>query len=132
MTKPVFHSEIGDVTVIEGNALNVRLIITGDPEPYAKWYINDQLVCATEDTELKNSKGVYSMTINGCVKDMTGIIKCVAGNRMGEIKTEGTLTIIPLVPVEFETMLSDATCHEGDTLKLKAVLLGEPMPNVTW
>lgn len=132
MTKPAFHSEIGHVTVTEGNSLNVRLIITGDPEPYAKWYINNQIVCATEDTELKNSKGVYSMTIHGCTLDMSGTIKCVAGNRMGEATMEGKLSVIAPIPVEFETSLCNTNCREGDTLKLKAVLLGEPMPDVTW
>ena len=31
-----------------------------------------------------------------------------------------------------KTGLCDATCREGDTLRLKAVLLGEPMPEVSW
>ena len=44
----------------------------------------------------------------------------------------GKLNVIKPVPVEFETALCDATCREGDTLKLKAVLFGEPMPDVTW
>ncbi|KAI1702784.1 immunoglobulin domain-containing protein [Ditylenchus destructor] len=132
MTKPAFQSEIGEVTVAEGDSLQTRLIITGDPEPYAKWYINNQMVYQTEDTEIKNANGVYSLTVHGCTPDMTGKIKCVAGNRMGEASTEGKLTVIKPTPVEFETALCDATCREGDTLKLKAVLLGEPMPDVSW
>ncbi|KAJ1353882.1 hypothetical protein KIN20_010652 [Parelaphostrongylus tenuis] len=51
---------------------------------------------------------------------------------MGEVSTEGPLEVIAPIPVEFETTLCDATCREGDTLKLKAVLLGEPTPVVTW
>ncbi len=39
--------------------------------------------------------------------------------------------MIAPVPVEFETLLCDATCREGDTLKLKAVLVGEPEPEVS-
>lgn len=63
---------------------------------------------------------------------MTGTIKCTAYNRMGEITTEGKIEVISAIPVEFESTLCDATCREGDTLKLKAVLLGEPTPDVTW
>jgi hypothetical protein len=63
---------------------------------------------------------------------MTGTIKCIAGNKMGESTIEGKLSVIKPVPVEFETALCDATCREGDTLRLKAVLLGEPMPDVSW
>uniref|UniRef100_A0AC34R9S7 Ig-like domain-containing protein n=1 Tax=Panagrolaimus sp. JU765 TaxID=591449 RepID=A0AC34R9S7_9BILA len=132
MAKPQFLSELAPIQVAEGDSLNAKVIITGDPKPIAKWYINNQMVAQTEDTELKEENGVYSMTIHGCTTDMTGKIKVIAVNRMGEITTEGKLTVIQPVPVEFETCLCDATCREGDTLKLKAVLLGEPKPDVTW
>uniref|UniRef100_A0A9J2P3W7 Immunoglobulin I-set domain protein n=1 Tax=Ascaris lumbricoides TaxID=6252 RepID=A0A9J2P3W7_ASCLU len=132
MAKPAFLSEIAPITVTEGESLETKVIITGDPTPFAKWYINDQLVCSTEDTEMKSENGVYSLTIHGASKDMTGTIKCTAYNKMGEVTTRGKVTVIAPIPVEFETTLCDATCREGDTLKLKAVLLGEPTPIVTW
>lgn len=50
MAKPAFLSDIAPITITEGDSLESKLIITGDPTPFAKWYINDQLVCATEDT----------------------------------------------------------------------------------
>lgn len=81
---------------------------------------------------MKSENGVYSLTIHGASKDMTGTIKCTAYNKMGEVTTRGKVTVIAPIPVEFETTLCDATCREGDTLKLKAVLLGEPTPVVTW
>ncbi|MCP9264251.1 Immunoglobulin I-set domain protein [Dirofilaria immitis] len=109
-------------------SLNVKVIITGDPVPFTKWYINDQLVVATEDTEMKEENGVYSLTIHGCTKNMTGTIKCVAYNKAGEATVQGNLTVLTPIPVEFETSLCDAVCREGDTLKLKAVLMGEPTP----
>uniref|UniRef100_A0A1I7S955 Muscle M-line assembly protein unc-89 n=1 Tax=Bursaphelenchus xylophilus TaxID=6326 RepID=A0A1I7S955_BURXY len=131
-TKPQFLSELQPLTIQEGDSLQTSILISGNPTPIAKWYINDQLVCQTEDTEIKNENGVYSLVIHGCTTDMTGKIKCTAVNRMGEVSTEGTLNVIAPIPVEFETSLCDATCREGDTLKLKAVLVGEPMPDVTW
>jgi hypothetical protein len=131
-TKPQFLSELGQTTVTEGDSLNKSVIISGSPAPLAKWYINDQLVCQTEDTEIKNQEGVYSLVIHGCTTDMTGKIKCVAVNRMGEAQTEGPLKVTAPVPVAFDTPLCDAVCREGDTLKLKAVLIGEPEPDVSW
>ncbi|CEF63660.1 Hemicentin-1 [Strongyloides ratti] len=130
--KPEFMSDIPPQTIREGDSLTTKVIISGNPDPFVKWYINNQLVCKTEDTELTSSQGVYSMTIHGCSTDMTGTIKCVAYNKMGENFKEGQLTVIAPIPVEFESCLCDATCREGDTLKLKAVLLGEPMPEVSW
>uniref|UniRef100_A0A0N4ZKF6 Obscurin n=1 Tax=Parastrongyloides trichosuri TaxID=131310 RepID=A0A0N4ZKF6_PARTI len=130
--KPEFMSDIAPQTVREGDSLTTKVIISGNPDPFVKWYINNQLVCKTEDTELTSDQGVYSMTIHGCSTDMTGTIKCVAYNKMGENVKEGQLTVIAPIPVEFESCLCDATCREGDTLKLKAVLLGEPMPEVSW
>lgn len=45
-------------------------------------YVNGQLVCETEDTELKAEQGVYSMIIHGVTPDMTGTIKCTAYNKV--------------------------------------------------
>ncbi|CAD6189828.1 unnamed protein product [Caenorhabditis auriculariae] len=132
MAKPVFQSEIPPTNLTEGDTLDVKLLITGDPTPFVKWYINGTLVCATEDTEMTSSNGVFTLKIHGVSTDMTGKIKCVAYNKAGEASTEGPLKVIAPIPVEFETSLCDATCREGDTLKLKAVLLGEPTPVVSW
>ncbi|KJH44303.1 immunoglobulin I-set domain protein [Dictyocaulus viviparus] len=132
MAKPAFQSDIAPIRLTEGDSLHTKLLITGDPTPFVKWYINNQMVCETEDTEIKNVDGVYSLTIHGVTSSMTGKIKCVAYNKMGEVSTEGPLEVVAPIPVEFETSLTDATCREGDTLKLKAVLFGEPTPNVSW
>lgn len=43
MAKPAFLSEIAPITVTEGESLETKVIITGDPTPFAKWYINDQV-----------------------------------------------------------------------------------------
>uniref|UniRef100_A0A1I7TK31 Ig-like domain-containing protein n=1 Tax=Caenorhabditis tropicalis TaxID=1561998 RepID=A0A1I7TK31_9PELO len=132
MAKPAFQSDIAPINLTEGDTLECKLLITGDPTPFVKWYINGQLVCATEDTEISNANGVYTMKIHGVTADMTGKIKCVAYNKAGEATIEGPLKVVAPIPVEFETSLCDATCREGDTLKLKAVLLGEPEPVVSW
>ncbi|KHJ84620.1 immunoglobulin I-set domain protein [Oesophagostomum dentatum] len=132
MAKPAFQSDIAPIHLTEGDSLQTKLLITGDPTPFVKWYINNQLVCPTEDTEITNADGVYSLVIHGVTADMTGKIKCIAYNKMGEATTEGELKVVAPIPVEFETSLCDATCREGDTLKLKAVLLGEPTPVVSW
>uniref|UniRef100_A0A914WDR8 Muscle M-line assembly protein unc-89 n=1 Tax=Plectus sambesii TaxID=2011161 RepID=A0A914WDR8_9BILA len=131
-SKPQFLSQLTPINLNEGDTLQTKVLITGDPTPSAKWYINGQLVVQTEDTELTAENGVYSLTIHGVSADMTGKIKCVAYNKMGEAEISGPITVIAPIPVEFETSLCDATCREGDTLKLKAVLLGEPTPDVTW
>lgn len=41
----------------------------------------------------------------------------------GECTTTGPLKVVAPVPVEFETSLCDATCREGDTLKLKVWII---------
>ncbi|KAJ1353883.1 hypothetical protein KIN20_010653 [Parelaphostrongylus tenuis] len=81
MAKPAFQSDIAPIRLTEGDSLHTKLLITGDPTPFVKWYINNQLVCETEDTEIKNADGVYSLTIHGTTADMTGKIRCVAYNK---------------------------------------------------
>jgi len=99
------------------------VIISGDPTPYTKWwvenlefilfyfplfilyrYINNQMVYQTEDTEMVHESGVYTLKIHGCTRDMTGTIRCVAGNKMGEAIIEGKLVVVAPVPVEFEVI----------------------------
>ncbi len=78
MAKPEFLSQLPPIELTEGDTLQTKLIITGDPTPFAKWYINEQLVVETEDTELSVVNGVYSLVIRGVSADMTGKIKCVS------------------------------------------------------
>jgi hypothetical protein len=65
-SKPKFMSELGPYTINEGDSLKARVLISGDPAPYAKWYINNQMVYKTEDTEMTNEGGnlTYILIMN--------------------------------------------------------------------
>ncbi len=43
MSKPAFLSELAPINLTEGDTLQTKLIISGDPTPFAKWYINEQV-----------------------------------------------------------------------------------------
>uniref|UniRef100_A0A0R3RFL4 Immunoglobulin I-set domain protein n=1 Tax=Elaeophora elaphi TaxID=1147741 RepID=A0A0R3RFL4_9BILA len=62
MAKPAFLSDIPATTVTEGESLNVKVIITGDPVPFTKWYINDQVYFLIFDQE--NMQLSYFVLLN--------------------------------------------------------------------
>uniref|UniRef100_A0A915KBG1 Ig-like domain-containing protein n=1 Tax=Romanomermis culicivorax TaxID=13658 RepID=A0A915KBG1_ROMCU len=129
--KPVFQVPLTSVNVAEGETLKAKVIVTGD-QPRVKWYVNNQLVVKTDDVTMTSENNIFTLEIAGASPDMNGTMKCVAYNSRGEISCSAPITVTQGVPVEFEQYLSDTSCHEGDTLRLKAVLLGEPAPSVTW
>lgn len=129
--KPEFQSKLAPVTVAEGDTMKAKIIVSGD-EPKVKWYINDKIVVQTEDVKMIAEDGIFILEIQGASSNMTGTIRCTAYNSRGEVTCTAPITVTTGVPVEFEQYLCDTSCREGDTLKLKAVLLGEPSPDVTW
>ncbi|VDM80870.1 unnamed protein product [Strongylus vulgaris] len=44
MAKPAFQSDIAPIHLTEGDSLQTKLLITGDPTPFVKWYINNQWI----------------------------------------------------------------------------------------
>jgi hypothetical protein len=39
--KPQFLSELGPITITEGETLTAKVIISGDPTPYTKWSVGN-------------------------------------------------------------------------------------------
>lgn len=122
--KPEFQSKLAPITVAEGETLRAKIMVSGD-EPKVKWYINDKIVVQTEDVKMIAEDGIYILEIQGASGDMAGTLRCTAYNSKGEITCTTPVTVTAGVPVEFEQYLCDTSCREGDTLKLKAVLLGK-------
>lgn len=56
-------SPLSPINLTEGETLRAKVLITGDPVPQAKWYINRDLVCKTEDVTMTAEDGVYILEI---------------------------------------------------------------------
>jgi hypothetical protein len=58
-------------------------------------------------------------------------------NELGSKECRAVLTVRAdpeknKVPPEFQTKIENAECWEGDTVRFKAVLTGDPLPEVVW
>lgn len=78
------------------------------------YFCTYKTVFNTFSTEIIHFLGVYFFII----KAWFSFFKSISF-QAGECTTTGPLKVVAPVPVEFETSLCDATCREGDTLKLK-------------
>ncbi|CDW55769.1 Muscle M line assembly protein unc 89 [Trichuris trichiura] len=132
LMKPEFRAIMAPVVIYEGDTLETRVVLEGEPQPEVKWYINDVLLVEDSNVEITTEKGISKVEIKKVNFDLNGTLKCVAKNEYGEVATSTSVSICRQIPVEFEQFLCDTTCREGDTLKLKAVLLGQPRPEVSW
>uniref|UniRef100_A0A183ILB8 Muscle M-line assembly protein unc-89 n=1 Tax=Soboliphyme baturini TaxID=241478 RepID=A0A183ILB8_9BILA len=130
--KPEFLTSLSSVSLFEGDSLKFKLKIVGQPKPEVKWYINNRLIVSAEDVTLTYDSEECGMDIADVCTEMNGCIKCVATNSAGTAETSAMITVNRQIPVEFIQGLEDAVCREGDTLKLTAVLIGAPTPDVTW
>ncbi|KFD70456.1 hypothetical protein M514_00956 [Trichuris suis] len=132
LMKPEFRAIMAPVVIYEGDTLETRVVLEGEPQPEVKWYINDVPLVEDSNVEITTEKGISKVEIKKVNFDLNGVLKCVAKNEYGEVATSTSVSIRRQIPVEFEQFLCDTTCREGDTLKLKAVLLGQPRPEVSW
>ena len=56
-------SPLAPINLTEGETLRAKVLISGDPVPQAKWYINSDLVCKTDDVTMTAEDGVYVLEI---------------------------------------------------------------------
>lgn len=95
--KPKIKKQLKDVEVEEGKSLHLETEIYSEPEATVKWYKNGQECSA--DARLKithDSKRYeeYSMTLNLCKVDDTGVYEVRAKNKVGESVSKCQVNIL--------------------------------------
>ncbi|KRY53788.1 Muscle M-line assembly protein unc-89 [Trichinella britovi] len=130
--QPEICTQMNPLSVYEGDTLETKVALNGHPEPSVEWFLNGQRLSTNDNVHIETGNGMSSLRVKRVGKEMAGELSCVAKNLYGEVTTRTTLTVNHQIPVEFEQYLCDACCREGDTLKLKAILYGEPSPDVSW
>ncbi|KRZ38331.1 Muscle M-line assembly protein unc-89 [Trichinella pseudospiralis] len=130
--QPEICTQLNPLSVYEGDTLETKVALNGQPEPSVEWFLNGQRLSTNDNVQIQTENGMSSLRVKRVGKEMAGELCCVAKNLYGEVTARTTLTVNHQIPVEFEQYLCDACCREGDTLKLKAILYGEPSPDVSW
>ncbi|EFX83391.1 hypothetical protein DAPPUDRAFT_240271 [Daphnia pulex] len=125
--------------VLEAEPLKLAVKVEGDPPPDVKWFKDPpgQEVVSDERTNITlSSEGMAELEINSADPEKdSGKYKMVAVNETGQVTCE---TIVDVQKKSQEpTLLGeklpvDTKVMEGEPLKLKISIGGNPLPDVKW
>lgn len=94
MGPPTFSQPLeNDLTINDGDRLELTVKVEGDPEPQITWLKNEQVVTSSDVVDLRYKYGVASLTIQEVFPEDEGEYVCTATNSIGTISTTCKLKI---------------------------------------
>lgn len=93
MCPPQFTKQLTDLTVNDGESLNLAVHVTGDPDPQIQWIKNNNPLSSSEVVDLKYKNGIAKLNINEVYPEDEGVYTCKATNVMGTAETSCRLTV---------------------------------------
>jgi len=94
MFAPKIVRGLEDLTVKDGEQLNLNCTVRGDPEPTITWYKNDEPLSSSSILDLKYRNGNASLTINEIYPEDEGLYKCKAVNSLGSVESTCNLKVL--------------------------------------
>ena len=77
----------------EKDNLELKVKVTGIPEPTVRWYQNDREVASTLKIKVSKSDDVHSVVIQQVSQTHVGQYKCVASNTHGTVEHVASVTV---------------------------------------
>lgn len=93
MGPPQFSKGLSDLTVNDGDSLNLTAHVQGDPEPQVVWTKDGKPLSSSEVIDLKYKNGIAKLHINEVYPEDEGEYVCKATNSMGTAETTCKLSI---------------------------------------
>ncbi|VDO71166.1 unnamed protein product, partial [Onchocerca flexuosa] len=109
--------------------------VEGWPEPELVWLVDEQPLRPSHDFKLEYDGQNAKLEIRDAQPEDTGVYTVRIKNEYGAVESNAKLTVEPdpdknHIAPEFQAVIEDVECNEGDTVKFKAVLTGDPTPDV--
>lgn len=145
--KPTVQLPLKDLTIAEGQSVQLDCVITGHPEPEVIWYHEGRPVKESADVQLLFRDDRCSLVIQEAVPEDIGEYKVVAINSAGEASSKCQLTVNSMAnqivsattngvesgsAPRFEKLLCDILANVGETIEFECVVAGAPWPTVKW
>lgn len=144
--KPTVQLPLKDLTIAEGQSVQLDCVITGHPEPEVIWLHGGRPIKESADVQLLFRDDRCSLVIQEAVPEDIGEYKVVAINSAGEASSKCQLTVnsstseaISLttngaasVSPRFEKLLCDILANEDETIEFECVVIGTPWPTIKW
>jgi len=97
MHKPKFAQTLpAKFDVKDGQALNLKCSVSGDPEPQITWFKDNSPLSSSDIIDLKYKQGLATLTINEVFPEDQGVYQCKAVNSLGAVESSCKLTILPM------------------------------------
>lgn len=156
---PAFTRQLENASVRDGSEVTLSCVVSGHPTPTVSWYHNDRNVDASADFSISydQATGRCRLAIVDCMTRDQGRFKCVARNAAGSAETQCMLSVLPgqdstdmtssqisTVPTsgdevdaggqapKFVEPMQPCVVVEGDSCTFRAVVRGDPQPQVDW
>lgn len=147
---PKFEKLLIDILAPEGDKIVFDCILTGDPQPTIKWFLNNKEIYENERIKfVQTPDGAVKLIIENVSIDDKGVYTVKASNGSGDAKcfshlivksvntTEGQEIIQTeidekLISPTFKELFLNKTVHESDCTKFECIVVGKPTPKVKW
>uniref|UniRef100_A0A4W5KJW9 Myosin light chain kinase, smooth muscle n=1 Tax=Hucho hucho TaxID=62062 RepID=A0A4W5KJW9_9TELE len=132
---PVFLRGLKDLKVMDGSQVIMTVEVTGNPHPEIVWLHNGKEIQESEDFHFEQKGNQCSLFIQEVFPEDTGKYTCEAWNKVGEVRTEVSLTVQePQDGVQpwFITKLKPTTASLGQNVLLSCAIAGDPFPQWSW
>uniref|UniRef100_A0A8C7FHJ4 Myosin light chain kinase, smooth muscle n=1 Tax=Oncorhynchus kisutch TaxID=8019 RepID=A0A8C7FHJ4_ONCKI len=132
---PVFLRGLKDLKVMDGSQVIMTVEVTGNPHPEIVWLHNGKEIQESEDFHFERKGNQCSLFIQEVFPEDTGKYTCEAWNKVGEVRTEVSLTVQePQDGVQpwFITKLKPTTAYLGQNVLLSCAIAGDPFPQWSW
>ena len=85
-------------TIDEKSTVELRVTVTGSPEPQVSWYCNDKQLFETLKVKLlSESDGVHMLHMERTTQQMSGVYRVTAVNTAGQTDHSAAVTITGLI-----------------------------------
>uniref|UniRef100_W6NSL4 Pleckstrin homology and Immunoglobulin I-set domain containing protein n=1 Tax=Haemonchus contortus TaxID=6289 RepID=W6NSL4_HAECO len=134
---PRFVNALKDRECKEGDVINFECEVEGWPEPELVWLVDDQPLRPSHDFKIEYDGMNAKLEIRDAQPDDTGVYCVKIQNEYGTDESKAKLVVVPdpdknHVAPEFQAVIEDVECNEGDEVRFKSVITGDPNPEITW
>ncbi|XP_052827439.1 titin-like [Octopus bimaculoides] len=136
---PRFIERFDDKSTMEGTMTELKCKITGYPDPFVMWLVNDYEIGPTEDFVVTRDGDNCSLKLNKLSLADTGVYTCRISNPLGEAICSARITVKSEKPHDiyerepkFIRKLDDARVHKGRNVCFECTTLGDPQPEIKW
>ena len=125
-----------DILVDEGDTIQIRAVVCGNPPPEVVWKHNGHPIPASRGEVLVEGNNVTLVIPKALKMDEGGYtiaLKSSLGEKSADVAVRVETTPPPLSPPVFlSAPVSEISVDEGDIIKVTAVVGGDPLPEVVW